>query len=117
MLERLKILLENKVISQETYDYIVAIDEKIFDEFSLDDSNEKEDMFWTHLAMAIDRALKEEQLDDINEEIVNEVQAQDNIEEASARLEKIENMIEKKFNLAERTFILLHTCNVLKGEE
>lgn len=117
MLERLKILLENNVIKKESYDLIIEIDEKIFHELSLEDSNDKENMFWTHLAIAIDRALKDEQLDEISEEIVNEVESQEMIAKANERLAKIENMIDKKFNLAERTFILLHTCNVLKGEE
>lgn len=117
MKDRLKILLDNGVISKDTMKYVELIHENLFPDIELEKSNSEEIMFWTHLAMTIERALKNEQLNDLDISMRDEIEKQDNYNIANKKVEMIEKIIGKNLNASERTYILLHVCNITRREK
>lgn len=114
MKERLNILLENNVISKSAYDLTIAIFTEYFESKEL--SEEKLNLFFTHLAMALGRLENGNPIDYLDENLYGEVKSSENFEEVKDFWEKISK--EKNFELAESEngYIHLHLCNIFNKE-
>lgn len=114
---KLSILLEKNVVSTTTIEKIQLIEMYLQEKVS-NIGNLDTDFMYTHLAMAIDRAEKEKQLQQDNEFIKNQLLQNEHYEEASLLLDEVSLQIRTEFNAPERTMILLHFCNIVsqRGE-
>lgn len=115
MNERVQILHDSKVISSETYEYILRISDEILNLEAFNVETESSNMFWTHLSIAVQRALFGEQIDFIDEIIIEQIEESENIDEINYKIRKIEDLIGKEFSRAERGYISLHLGNLLGG--
>lgn len=109
--DRLKILLDSCVISGETYDSVNEIYEKFFKEGGY--SKEKIDLFFTHLAMCIERVYKGEPIDHLDDSIIEEIKANDSYEKANQLWEEIKDETSLDIPESEENYLFLHLVNIL----
>lgn len=109
--DRLKILLDSDVINRETYDSVNEIYEKFFKEGGY--SKEKIDLFFTHLAMCIERVYKGESIDYLDDSIVEEIKSNNNYEKANQLLEEIKKETSLDIPESEENYLFLHLVNIL----
>lgn len=112
MNERISILYENNVLDKEVYENIEFITNFIEEQITCSDED-KINMFWTHLAMALQRNNKDEEITDLDQEMVNELSDLENYSQALEIVDNIEKMINVKISEGERAYIILHLCNVI----
>lgn len=102
---KLKILLENNVISQSVYEKSIVVlshlTERVVDE-------QKLDVFMTHLSMALARMEKDEVMTMLDDTIYAEVTQSDNYEQAVALTKELEQQIDCQFPQEEIRYIHLH---------
>ena len=111
MNERLKILLDSNVISRETYDSVNEIYEKFFKEGGY--SKEKLDLFFTHLAMCIERVYKGEPIDHLDDSIVEEIKSNNSYEKANKLRDDIKKETRLDIPESEENYLFLHLVNIL----
>lgn len=112
MKQRLAILLENHVITQEVYDYVLTIYEGIMHREELHEASSE--VFLTHLAMATQRIVDRNIVNEMDETILNEVKASPYFSEAK-RISDL--VVEKSFITipeSEQQYLWLHLSSVLQ---
>lgn len=110
MKEKIKILLENKVISKEIASYVNgAIDYLIAIGFIYEDI----DTFVTHLAMASERVKKNEEIMIFSDDIWNQIKNSKNYEKSLNIYNDLLKISPVEYPLDEERFIIMHLCNLL----
>ena len=108
--ERMDILQQASVISQEVSDYVKQVIDLLEPSFS-----EKEsvmEMFTTHLAMATQRILNQDEVEQLDDCIWNDVLKSPCYDFAEQTFKMIENLAPCKFPEGEKRFLMMHLCNL-----
>lgn len=109
---RLNILLENNVITEEVYNNINKVINKLKDKFNIEITEENGGMFITHLSMALARREKGETVNRIEKTIFKEIKNDVNYQKALEIVNYIEEVIDN-LPIEEREFIEMHICTLL----
>ena len=112
MNQRLLILKENNVISEEVFDFTLDVYQNIFVPLKIGDS--KLETFITHLAMASQRILNKDLADDMDESIFSEIRNSEHYGKAENILNKILAKSGIEFPGSEKKYLLLHLVNVIE---
>jgi transcriptional regulatory protein LevR len=96
-------------------DQAEAICQKTIQKYVTEKNENKYTMLITHLAMAVTRMEKEQELFPPPEEIMNEVYGSPFIKEADQKVEWIENELKRPLPQEEREFLLMHFVTVLSA--
>lgn len=109
MKERIKILYENAVISKEIAEFVY----KILDYLEAENyKQEKLEVFITHLAMASQRVLNNEECMVFDDSIWNQVECSTSYQKSLKIYKYICDVSPVKYPRSEEKFILLHLCNL-----
>lgn len=115
MIERIEILHDNKVIGDKAYDMINKIHEKHLEKNNF--TQETLDLFLTHLAMALERTYKGEEIEYLDDSILNELKKADKYQEAKDFWRKIKDDFSINLAASEECYLYLHLVNILNNEE
>lgn len=110
---KLDILLEAKVIQQDTHQFALAIVKLLEQEYNLD-STDYEAMI-THLVMATERIKGNTVVEAMAENIFLAIKEKENFALAVEILEQISRLSIVEYPCSEQQYLLLHLCNVIKG--
>ncbi len=110
---KLNILQEKGVITEDTKRKVEEIDSLLQSKFKTFDDHDSDFMF-THLAMAIDRVTKVNQITDINQFILEQLQQSKVYPNALQLLKSVTELIDTDFNQAEAVMILVHFCSLIE---
>lgn len=108
---RLQILKSADSITEQAE----SICKKTIDKFVTSENENKYTMLITHLAMAVTRMERSEELYPPPEEIMNEIYSSSCIEEADLRVKWIEREMGSSLPKEERDFLLMHFVTVLSA--
>jgi transcriptional regulatory protein LevR len=92
-----------------------SICKKTINKFVTSENENKYTMLITHLAMAVTRMERSEELYPPPEEIMNEIYSSSCIEEADLRVKWIEREMDSTLPKEEREFLLMHFVTVLSA--
>lgn len=111
MKERLEILLNSDVITQDIYDYSYKIYKKYFEkeEFNKDKVN----IFITHLAMSLKRINEGDIIDKLDEDVYTQVKNSEVFYEALRFSQMIVNDLDVDIPNNEEEYLILHLGNIL----
>lgn len=110
MEQRIKILKDANLISNEICDKIVNIYIKYFSNFERTDIL---DSFITHLSIALERMNKKESIEKLDEFIINDLKSKSNYNEVVKFWEDIEKKERLNLSFEEKEYIYLHLINIL----
>ena len=113
--DRVDILLETKLITEEVYKLLLEIIKKLEDEYDIKLTEENGGMFITHLSAAITRIKKGEPINELDEAIINEIKADESYFKAKMITDNIKRICELEFPLGEEIFIITHICSILNN--
>lgn len=112
ILLRLNILLDTKQIDEKNFQILVKLIEMVEKELSIIVKEEKGSMFVTHMAIALMRIQKGEEIPPMDKDLLDEIKSST----AYKNIPKVIQKIEKEFNIKipedERGYIALHLCNL-----
>lgn len=108
--ERMDILQQASVISQEVSDYVKQVIDLLEPSFSEKES--RMEMFTTHLAMATQRIINQDEVEQLDEAIWNDVLKSPCYDLAEQTFITIEEMAPCKFPEGEKRFLMMHLCNL-----
>ncbi|AIO19406.1 PRD domain protein [Candidatus Izimaplasma bacterium HR1] len=114
---KINILKDREVISETTVKNIYIIEETLTSFVANIEEMDTDSMF-THLAIALDRVEKNNQLTESNEIIKEQLMISGFYTEAEAILQKASQKANVVFNEAESIMVLVHICTLLlqRGE-
>lgn len=114
--EKLTILLSSEVIDQETHDYVLNVLDYLLKN-DLIESEQKADVFLTHLAMADMRRKKNETINDLESFVRAEIEADAKFIHSKELWQDLQKMTqEKHFDETELDYFYLHIINMLREE-
>ncbi|MEG0177600.1 PRD domain-containing protein [Anaerorhabdus sp.] len=111
--ERIRILENANIISAESASYVIGVIDELADS-NLETG--KMEMFTTHLAMATERIIKKEAVDNLDEGIWAEVVKHASYEKASVFYDKMVLKAPIPYPEEEKRFLLMHLCNLFAEE-
>ena len=109
LIERINILQEANIISEEVGNYVIKVI-YFFDEYKFDES--KMEMFTTHLAMATQRTVDQNEEFEFDETIWTQIELDPKFEKASSLYTLISNHSPVSYMESERKFLIMHLCNL-----
>ncbi|UFU00246.1 PRD domain-containing protein [Radiobacillus kanasensis] len=109
---RLKILLEQKVISQPSHDIALEAFKEIMSLLNKSDIEQAE-MLFTHLPMALSRIESGEKVDNPTPELMQEVEQSKYFQLAEEQLRYVEDKSKKPLPQGEKEYLLMHYSTVL----
>lgn len=115
MIKRIEILHDNNVIGHKAYDMVNKIHEKYLEKNNF--TQETLDLFLTHLAMALERTYKGEEIEYLDDSILEELKKEDKYQEAKEYWQKIKGDFSIKLAESEECYLYLHLVNILNNEE
>ncbi len=114
-MKRLEILKDAQVIQEETMNNALKIIEFLKSEYGVQE--EDMEVMITHYAMATERIIKGEIVDEMDEVLFHEIEKNSSYEIAKEIMEKVASSSSCEFPKSEKQFMLLHICNVMRGGE
>lgn len=111
MEERLKILLDSGVITQDIHDDSYKIYKKYFEKEVFD--KDKVNVFITHLAMSLKRIKEGNIIDKLDEDVYRQVKDSEIFDEALVFSKRIFNDLEVDIPKNEEEYFILHLGNIL----
>jgi len=109
LIERINILQGANIISKDVADYVIKVIE-LMNEYQFDDS--KMEMFTTHLAMATQRTIDQNEELMFDEAIWSQIETDINYDRAVELFELISNYSPTEYLESERKFLIMHLCNL-----
>lgn len=109
-MDRLEILKNSKVISENTYDKAKKAEKFLLKELK---QSECFEMMITHYSMALERMMKNEKIDSLSEEGIKEIENHKNYKHSIKLLEELNKITETKLSVEEEKYILLHLLNLI----
>jgi hypothetical protein len=109
LIERINILQEANVISKEVGDYVIKVID-LFDEYKFDES--KMEMFTTHLAMAIQRTVDQNEELEFDETIWSQIELDPKFNQAIELYDMMSKHSPVPYMESERKFLIMHLCNL-----
>ena len=111
--DRIEILRSATVINDNVAQYVNKVIDEL-ERYQFDES--KMEMFTTHLAMAVQRFMKNGEVEHLDESIWNEVKNFDTFNEAKQVYANIVSDAPVQIPESEEKFLLMHLCNLLQKE-
>lgn len=111
--DRIEILRSATVINDNVAQYVNKVIDKL-ERYQFDES--KMEMFTTHLAMAVQRIMKNGEVEHLDESIWNEVKNFDTFNEAKQVYANIVSDAPVQIPESEEKFLLMHLCNLLQKD-
>ncbi|MBS4538738.1 PRD domain-containing protein [Clostridium sp. D2Q-11] len=112
--QRLDILKEAGEISQDIKEATLEFISKFENKYSLEMTEENSSMLVTHLAMALSRIKKGEEIEEMNEMALEEVKQSEIYCELPEFYEAIETKLNIEIPESEKGFLALHACTLVK---
>ena len=109
LVERINILQEANVISKEVGDYVIKVID-LFDEYKFDES--KMEMFTTHLAMATQRTVDQNEELEFDETIWSQIESNPKFNQAINLYDMMSKHSPVPYMESERKFLIMHLCNL-----
>lgn len=109
LIERINILLEANIISKEVADYVIKVID-LFNEYTFDEG--KMEMFTTHLAMATQRTVDQNEELEFDDSIWSQIEMDPKFNQAVELFEMISNHSPVPYMESERKFLIMHLCNL-----
>ena len=109
LVERINILQEANVISKEVGDYVIKVID-LFDEYNFDES--KMEMFTTHLAMATQRTVNQNEELEFDETIWTQIELDPKFNQAIELYDMMSKHSPVPYMESERKFLIMHLCNL-----
>lgn len=109
--ERIEILRSANVINDDVAEKVNKVIDHM-ENFQFDQS--KMEMFTTHLAMATQRIVKNEEVEQLDDEIWKQIVLDGDFEQAKNLMETMEKEISFTYPESEKKFLIMHLCNLLK---
>ncbi len=109
LIERINILLEANIISKEVADYVIKVID-LFNEYTFDEG--KMEMFTTHLAMATQRTVDQNEELEFDDSIWSQIELDPKFNQAKELFEKISSYSPVPYMESERKFLIMHLCNL-----
>ncbi len=114
--QRIKILLENGVISEKIANFInTVIDELVESYHHVNDK--KLVMFTTHLAMALERIEKGKIVEKMDRTVFSQIKNNDKFEDCLSFYKKIFSGYSEVLPESEEEYVLLHICNMFNNND
>lgn len=108
--ERMNILQQAAVISQEISDFVKEIIDLLEPRFPEKESGME--MFTTHLAMATQRILSNDEVENLDDMIWNEICVSPYFSKAEKTYQEIVKNAPCEYPEGERKFLIMHLCNL-----
>jgi len=108
--KRIEILEEANIISKEVAVYSRAVIDLLAKKGEF--SQEKLEMFTTHLAMATQRVCMSHEVDTLDENIWEEVRTSEHYETAKLLYAEMIQLAPCEYPEAESKFLIMHICNI-----
>ena len=109
LIERINILLEANIISKAVADYVIKVID-LFNEYTFDEG--KMEMFTTHLAMATQRTVDQNEELEFDDSIWSQIELDPKFNQAKELFEKISSYSPVPYMESERKFLIMHLCNL-----
>ena len=109
LVERINILQEANVISKEVGYYVIKVID-LFDEYNFDES--KMEMFTTHLAMATQRTVDQNEELEFDETIWSQIELDPKFNQAIELYDMMSKHSPVPYMESERKFLIMHLCNL-----
>ena len=107
-MERFKILKENKLITNETYNYIentvIFLEKKGY---------KKHETLTTHLAIALERLKKGEDIDPANDHTLKMIKESPDLNKAKSLYKELFSNPPVKISKNEKTYLILHLLTLI----
>ena len=113
-MERIDILFDNNVISKEVYDLVNQTIAMLVNDYKVEEVNME--MMVTHLALASERVLKNDIVEEMDDAMYAAILAEEAHAEAKAVVKKIQAFSTFEFPYSEQQFLELHIVNILKED-
>ena len=111
--ERLDILKEAGEISEEIGDTVTEFVQSFEQKYSLTMTEDNAAMLITHLAMALARIKKGEEINEIDEQIMDEIRQSNIYGELPGFYRTIEDRLQIELPDSEKGYIALHACAIM----
>ncbi len=108
--ERIEILEQANIISKDVADYSKAVIDLLANKGEF--SQEKLEMFTTHLAMATQRVCMNHEVDILDENIWEEVRSSEHYKTAKLLYDEMIQLAPCQYPDAESKFLIMHICNI-----
>ncbi len=109
LVERINILQEANIISNEVGNYVLKVID-LFDEYKFDES--KMEMFTTHLAMATQRTVDQNEELEFDENIWSQIELDPKFNQAISLYNLMSIHSPVPYMESERKFLIMHLCNL-----
>lgn len=113
--QRLDILMGAGEINQDINTAVKQFAKNLEEKYSLTMTEENSSMLITHLAMALARIVKGEEINKMEEFLLNEVKQNKVYGELPEFYEKIQQTLEIEIPESEKGFIALHVCTLISN--
>ena len=107
--ERINILQEANIISKQVGDYVIKVID-LFYEYKFDES--KMEMFTTHLAMATQRTVDQNEELEFDETIWSQIELDPKFNQAINLYDMMSKHSPVPYMESERKFLIMHLCNL-----
>lgn len=112
LLMRLNLLLDAGEIDEEIIQIIAEFTRMVEEELSLSIDEKNGSMFITHMAMALSRIKKGEEIMPMDESLLDEVKASNAYNKIPTLIDEIEKRFDINIPKSEFGYIALHLCNL-----
>ncbi|MFV0381196.1 MAG: PRD domain-containing protein [Breznakia sp.] len=112
MKEKLEIIKEAEIISENTYQKMKTIINHFYKVYEFVGKN-KVDTFLLHLCMAIQRQEDEKEIIELGKEVESEIRNSNCYTDAKKILEELEKHYDFYLSYAEKLYCLIHIINIL----
>lgn len=114
--ERIKLLLEQNVITEDSYEIGLSAFHQLMDTLNKSDIEQSE-MLFTHLPMALTRIDSSEAVETPSEAMMSEVRNSEFFPIAKKQISHVEKMLQKSLPQGEKEYLYMHYVNVLNNNE
>lgn len=112
---RLHILMDANQISQRTFDEALKVIDMFNSRWNISLTEENGSMFITHLSIALERILKGETIEHIEESVYQEVLNNKNFHKYEKIVNDIEAEIDIKIPENEKVYLNIYVCNIFEN--
>lgn len=117
MEQRLAILLQGDVIDQETHDGMLQVVSTLENDWKIAIRHSQGNMALTHMASALMRSRRNEKIEPVDNEILEELKASDNFSTIMEIHQSLLNHFQFKLDPAEEGYLLVNLYSLILANE
>lgn len=110
--ERIKILCDADVITEQVYTFVCSVIDELQKDFG--DKTQVIEMLTTHLAMATQRVLQAEEVESLDDTLWKEVCSSPYFEKATTLYDALRKDAPCEYPEGEQRFLMMHLCNLFQ---